>query len=500
MTLVEGRLHAGAFERRTRVLVIGTGAGGAVAAKELAERGHAVLALEAGSHFTADHVDQREETTFPRLYAEGGRRGTRDKSVLVLQGRGVGGSTLHNTGLCFRTPGGILEAWKKTHGLDLDLAPHLARVERHLGVTPVRPDEVNPLNEALARGARALGWRHVRANHNRVDCEGCGYCVLGCAYDKKQGMALTYVPRARAAGATFVSDARVERLLRRSGRWIARGTLRGPGGETRAPLEVTADAVVLAAGAIDTPQLLQRSGLGGAEVGRTLRLHPSLPVAGVFEEPIRGFRGVPQSVLVTEHATFLEHGHGGFVFIPSFGHPATTALLAPGVGLAHWEVLRAYDRLAVAAVMLHDETRGRVRPGWLGIERPRIDYWPSLPDQERLRDGVKKLARLWLAAGARAVVLPFARAPLARTEADIEAVDSYPFVPHEVAVSSVHPQGTCPLGSVLDEASCVKDVPDLVVADASVFPTSVGLPPQLTTAALATRAAFLLADRLERRP
>jgi choline dehydrogenase-like flavoprotein len=337
----------------------------------------------------------------------------------------------------------------------------------------------------------------VRANHNRIDCEGCGYCVLGCAYDRKQGMALTYIPRARAAGATFVSDARVEKLSCSAGRWVAKGSLRDGSGAPHAPLRIEADAVVLAAGAIDTPQLLQRSGIGGPEVGRTLRLHPSAPVGAIFPEVIRGFRGVPQSILVTEHARFLEHGHGGVIIIPAFGHPATTALLAPGIGLEHWEIVRAYDRLAVAGVMLHDETRGRVRPGWLGIERPRIDYWPDARDQRELKDGVKALARLWLAAGAEAVVLPFAGAPLARSEADLVAIDSYAFEPHLVALSSVHPQGTCPLGTVLDARGEVRGAERLVVADASAFPTSVGVPPQVSTAALASRAAHLLAERLE---
>jgi choline dehydrogenase-like flavoprotein len=497
-----GREHDGALDRKTRVLVIGTGAGGAVAAKELAEAGLQVLALEAGPHFTADDVDQREETTFPRLYAEGGRRGTRDKSLLVVQGRGVGGSTLHNTGLCFRTPPAILERWRKEHGVDLDLTPYLERVERHLGVRPIKADEVNPANEALARGARALGWRHLRANHNRVDCEGCGYCVLGCAYDKKQGMSLTYVPRARAAGATFVSDARVERLTHRSGRWVARGSLLGGDGKARASLSVEADAVVLAAGAIDTPALLRRSGIGGRAVGRSLHLHPSCPVAGVFREPVRAFRGVPQSVIVTEHARFLEDGHGGFIFIPAFGQPAATALFAPAIGREHWEVVRAFDRMAAAGVMLHDETRGRVRAGWLGCDRPRIDYWPDPEEQRALVRGVRDLARLWLAAGAEAVVLPFARASLARSERDLEELERYPFSPHEVALSSVHPQGSCPLGTgahaVADPSGEVKGAPGLFLADASVFPTSIGMPPQITTAAIATRTAQVLAERLGR--
>ncbi len=220
-------------------------------------------------------------------------------------------------------------------------------------------------------------------------------------------------------------------------------------------------------------------------------------MAGIFPEPIRGFRGVPQSIVVTEHASFLESGHGGFIIIPAFGHPATTALLAPGVGLEHWDVVGAYERLAVAGVVLHDETRGRVRPGWLGIERPRIDYWPDEQDQRTLRDGVRALARLWLAAGALAVVLPFAGAPLARSEADLLAVDRYPFLPHLVSLSSVHPQGTCPLGTVLDERGEVRGAESLVVADASAFPSSVGVPPQLSVAALATRAALLLAERMK---
>lgn len=490
--------------QRARVVVIGTGAGGAVATKELAEAGLDVLALEAGSTFSAEDVDQREETTFPRLYAEGGMRGTRDKSLLVLQGRGVGGSTLHNTGLCFRAPPGVLDRWRREHGLALDgFDRDLETVERHLGVRPVREDEVNPANAMLAKGARALGWRHVRANHNRVDCEGCGYCVLGCAYDKKQGMSLTYVPRALAAGARILADARVERLSRRGGLWRARGHVVGPDRKPRAPLEVEAEAVVLAAGAIDTPALLLRSGIARGTAGASLRLHPSLPVAGIFPEKLRAFRGIPQSILVTEHASFLETGHGGWVAIPAFGQPAATALMAPSLGREHWEVVRRYEHMSVAAVLLHDETRGRVRPGWLGVDRPRIDYWPEPAEQRALVAGVRDLARVFLAAGAEAVVLPFAGAPLARNEGDLAGLERYPFAPHLVSISSVHPQGSCPMGegplSVADVRGQVREAPGLWLADASAFPTSLGLPPQITTAALAARTARFAAGSLRPR-
>src|SRR5262249_47895029 len=141
--------------------------------------GLGVLAIEAGPPFSAKDVDQREETTIPRLYAEGGMRGTRDHSLLIVQGRGVGGSTLHNTGLCIRAPAGIPEPWRREHGLSFARAPYLERVERHLGAKPVRDDEINEANASLRRGAEALGWRWIVANHNRTECEGCGYCVLG---------------------------------------------------------------------------------------------------------------------------------------------------------------------------------------------------------------------------------------------------------------------------------------------------------------------------------
>jgi choline dehydrogenase-like flavoprotein len=493
------------------VVVVGSGAGGAACAKELAEAGIDTVVLEAGPSFGAKDVDQREETTIPRLYSEGGLRGTFDRSILIVQGRGVGGSTLHNTGLCIRAPDGILDRWRKEFGLSLDLAARMERVERHLGARPVREEEITPPNQALRDGARALGWRWLVANHNRTDCEGCGYCVLGCAYNRKNGMSLTYVPRAVAAGARVIPCARVESIRSRSRGVLVRARLTDPlGAPLGTGLEVEAEAVVVAAGAIDTPAILQANGLGKQRlIGKSLRLHPSLPVAGIFPRAMRSFRGVPQSVLLVEKASFFEHGHGGSIVLPAFGHPATTALLAPGLGREHWEVMRSYDRMAGAGVVLHDETKGTVTRTWLrGTHRPVIRYWPDPSEQRALTKGALDLARVWFAGGAEAVILPFLGSKIVRSLAELEALspDQFRFEPHTVSLSSVHPQGTVPMGrdetrAPVDERGALRGTDDAVwLADTSLFPTSVGVPPQITTAALATHVASELAARLAKGP
>jgi choline dehydrogenase-like flavoprotein len=212
-------------------------------------------------------------------------------------------------------------------------------------------------------------------------------------------------------------------------------------------------------------------------------------------------------VLLTEKARFLEdggEGRGGYLVLPASAHPATTALFAPGLGLEHFLVMKAYDRLASAGVLLHDETKGTVRPSLVfGASRPRIRYWPSAEEARELSRGAFELARLWFAAGAETVILPFARAPLVRSPLQLEDLErrQFPFRPHEVTISSVHPQGSVPMGSD-EETSAVapngalRGADGVYVADASLFPTSLGVPPQITTAALATHVAYEVAKRV----
>lgn len=486
---------------RAEVCVIGTGAGGATALTRLVEHGVDAIAVEAGGHPTAEDFDQRELSMLPFLYHNAGLRATANKAIGILQGRGVGGSTLHNTGLVVPPPEGIADRWRYENGLDWGrdtLDAYVADAVRTLGTKPIPEDRINANNDVLRRGARALGWGFSIADHNRVECCGCGYCMLGCAYNRKNGAALTYIPRAVESGAGILADAPAERIERAGGGWrVACALLDGQGNSTGRRAEIVANTIVLAAGALNTPALLRRNGIGNGSVGRGLRLHPSAVVGAVFEEPIRAWRGLPQSVVLDEFASFYDDGRGGYLVIPTAAWPGLAAALTPGMGQSHRRRMRALPHLASAAVVLHDETAGAVTAKRSG--RPIARYWPDHADLKTLREGVGQLARLYIAAGAKRVILPYANAPAVDSERTLKralaAVDPRP---HLLALNSVHPQGSCPLDAkrgrgVVDPNGRVWGESDVYLCDTSIFPSSVGVPPQITTMALATGVADAIA-------
>jgi choline dehydrogenase-like flavoprotein len=487
------------------VCVIGSGGGGAVAAAELASAGRSVVVLEQGHHWTSRDFTQREDDMLPRLFEEAGMRQTVDGSVTLLQGRCVGGSTVHNLCYAFRTPPGILRLWREEHGLasltEAALEPSFARVERNLKVKAIQEHEVNALNAALRRGAERLGWSGFVTRHNREGCVRAGYCILGCSYDAKQSMLVTYVPRADAAGARIVADARAERIETAGGR-VRRvlGHAVDDAGEIAGSIEVTAKVVVLAAGAIASPDLLRRSGLGGPHVGRHLHLHPSVMAAGFWDEPLHAYRGIPQSYYIDEFIDLDADPHTGTILMPISGFPVLTAVSLPGFGRRHFENMRGFARMGGLLALLHDQSEGTVEPG-PELSRPRIHYALTEADRAQLTTGLRRCAEGLFAAGARRVVLPDVADPLVLEPGD-DLAASFRMSVREGAVplASTHPQSTCRMGrstadSVVNAFGECHEVPGLFVADMSVFPTSLGAPPQITTAALADRTAHHIVSR-----
>ena len=497
------------LETRADVCVIGSGGGGAVVAAELAEAGRDVVVLEQGHHWTSRDFTQREEEMLPRLFEEGGMRQTEDGAVTILQGRNVGGSTVHNLCYCFRTPEPILRLWREEHGLvgltPEALAPSFERVEHHLGVKPITEGELNALNRIVRRGTEALGYSGLVARHNREGCIGAGYCILGCSYDAKQSMLVTYVPRAEAAGARIFASARAERLEAEGGR-IRRvlGHAVDGAGRPGVPLRVEAPVVVLAAGAIASPDLLLRSGLANASglVGENLHLHPSVIAAGVFEEPVHAYRGIPQSYYVDEFIDLERDPRSGFVLMPIAGFPVLQASNLPGFGREHFHWMRRFAHQAGLLALLHDQSRGSVRPG-PSLGRPRIRYQLEDADAAALARGLARCAEVLLAAGAQEVVLPYSDGPeVLRPGADLAAVERRGVRAGSIPLASAHPQSTCAMGadparSVVGPFGESHDVRGLFVADMSVFPTSLGAPPQITTAALADRTAHHILERFD---
>jgi len=497
--------RGGDLTTRADVCVIGSGAGGAVAAAELAAAGRDVVVLEQGEHWTSRDFTQREDEMLPRLFEEAGMRQTVDGNITILQGRSVGGSTVHNLCYAFRTPPAILRMWREEHALpeltDASLVGSFERVEANLRVKPIREDEVNTLNRLLRAGAQRLGYSGFVTHHNREKCVKAGYCLLGCSYDAKQSMLVTYVPRASEAGARVYANARAERIeAPPSGARRVYGHVVDHAGRTRGSIEVEARVVVLAAGAVASPDLLLRSGLGGPEVGRHLHLHPSVMVAGYWPEPIHAYRGIPQSYYIDEFIDLEREPHTGYVLMPIAGFPVLAAVNVPGFGRDHFQQMRDFAKLGGLLVLLHDRSEGSVRSG-RSLGKPEIRYALDAADRALLAAGLRHCAEVLFAAGAQRVVVPFQPEPLVLARgAELGQIARHEVREGTLPIASTHPQSTCRMGgdpatSVVNAFGELHGVRGVFVADMSVFPTSLGAPPQITTAALADRTAHHILAR-----
>ena len=467
-----GRLDADAC-------VIGAGAGGAVVASELAEGGMSVVVLEEGHRHDPDDFTARMPEMLARLYRDGAQIVTIGMPPIMLPlGRGVGGTTLINSGTCFRTPAQVLERWRRELGVDVSeqsLRPCFERVERALSVSEVTPELAGANAEVARRGAARLGWSHGYLRRNARGCVGSGVCTLGCPTSAKQHTGITYLPRAEKAGARIVTGAQVQRLV------IERGCARGAQARMAdgAPVEVRAPIVVVAAGTIHTPLLLGRSGIGSqsGQLGRNLSLHPAAGIFARMEEIVDMSRGVPQSFYVDEFA------HEGIMFEGAAGPPAYAAIALPLKGRRHAEAMADYRRLALFGLMVSDSSRGSVRTL---AGRPLIRYDLLADDLMRFRKGLARMRELFEAAGAREVHLPLP-----------EGVKPEHARVRDLKLMAFHPLGTAradarPTHGVLDGEMAVHGVEGVYVADGSAVPSSLGVNPQLTIMALATRLAFHL--------
>lgn len=492
-TLQKNRLQQ---RDRADVCVIGSGAGGAVVAKELAEAGLSVIILEAGEDHDPNTFGTYEPEMLQRLFWDSGLRTTRDGAIVISQGRGVGGSTVHNLCYAVRPPEAILKKW----GVP-DLEANLQDVEAVLGVTQIQETDVNRLNAIVRRGAKAMGWNGTVQRHNRGSCPECGArCLFGCPVSEppqrglnrvgKQSMAVTYIPLALAAGAKLYSSCTAEKVDVEKGRVVGVSAVVPEG-----KLYVQSKIVVLAAGAINSPQLWLKSRLPNInqQVGKNLHLHPAAFVGGLFDETVDGHLGIPQSYYVDE---FLDVERG-YLLMPAFGSQMIAAASLPGFGEGHKALMGRYRHIAALLVLLHDRTAGRVSVNAKGA--PNIAYRLRRPDKKLLVEGMINGARLLFAAGATEILMPYTQHLPIKTEDDLEVIRRRGVVPNDLMLASSHPQGTLRMGGYAN-SSVVKfsgeshAVDGLFVADASLFPTSIGVPPTLTIAALAKHVAHQITE------
>ena len=484
------------FYEAADVVVVGSGAGGAVAAKELAEAGLKVIVLEEGEHF-----DRRDFTGPPperlrRFYRGNGLTFTIGVPTISLPiGRGVGGSTLINSGTCFRTPDFVLDSW----GIDADeLGPLFDAIEETLNIGPVSADIMGANGEVMDKGRRELGYSGGPIRRNARGCHGSGVCAFGCPLDAKLGMHVTYLPLAVKAGARVISGCRVDSVIIENGRAVGvRGSTLDP--ETGAlqrdgRFEVSAAHVILAAGAIYTPALLQRQRIANSsrQVGRNLRIHPGCGVLGVFDHDLHAWKGVMQSYYVDER---LREG----ILVEATYPPPGVGYSAGGVGGKGRDLkdfLGRYPQTAAAGLIISDTGTGRVRATPGGGLLITYDLHPD--DVRKTLEGIRLTSEVYLAAGAREVHTLLPGLPAVRTREDLSRITEGRWGGADLKLSAYHPMGTCRMGkdarsSVVDEYGRAHDVPGLVIADASVLPGSTYVNPQITIMALAARSARHLA-------
>lgn len=490
------------------VVVVGSGAGGAVAAAILAEAGRDVLLLEEGRAWPLAERTGIERDLVPRLYADAGARATDDQSIQILQGRALGGSTFVNWMLMLRTPDEVLHDWSTRHGMEgvdaASMAPLFAEIEREVATAPVAEASHSRNNRILMKGAMRLGLDTAAATINARGCERSGLCGVGCPWAAKQSVDETWLPRALRAGARIAIGARVRRIERSgpdAGRLGARKRLlvevTGANGRPSGQAMVETPLVILAAGAVGTPSLLQRSGLGGGGVGRFLRLHPTSAVVALHDEPVHAATGIPMSAVCRpEPAT---DAYGYWLECPPM-HPGLAAVALPGFGERHRRVMLDYARLATTIVLVRDgadaaTSQGAVRTDARG--RPRIRYRLGEAELATMRRGITTAARLQLAAGAREVTTLHAHGNPIRTEADLGRIAAWPDGPNELCVFSAHVMGSARIGTHPGTSACRPDgqrhgARGIHVMDGSLLPTAPGVNPQETIMAL----ALLLARRL----
>jgi choline dehydrogenase-like flavoprotein len=488
--LVSGQQIHGERTIEVDACVIGSGAGGAPVAKELAEGGMRVAILEEGDWWDTDRFVARPREMMPVLYRDAGQIVTLGRPPIVLPlGRAVGGTTLVNSGTCFRTPAPVLALWRREFGLEAltetELDPYFRRVERELNVSQVPPELAGQNAAVVRRGAQALGLSGDFIYRNVRGCVGSGVCAYGCPTGAKQHVGITYIPRAWAAGAVTYTGTRAERLELR-GAEVREVQARTSGGGR---LHVRCQHAVVACGAIHTPLFLRRQRLGGAsgQLGRNLSIHPATAVRAAFEERIDMWDGVPQSYYVDAFAD------EGIMLEGIAGPPDHIAMSTRLSGADHREAMLRAPYMSQFGVMVSDTSRGRVREV---LRRPQIRYDLQAEDVARFKRGIEALTDIYWAAGAGEVMVPIQGVPTLR-DGDSRPLREANLRAQDLSLMGFHPLGTARAGSdprrsVVDGDLAVHGIRGLHVSDASAVPSSLGVNPQITIMALATRLAFHL--------
>jgi len=470
-------------------VVIGSGAGGGVAAALLARAGLRTIVLEAGEAAEPISATQREAEAFAALFLESGLAATDDLGVSILAGACVGGGTTVNWCTSLRLTPVVRAQWDAAvgtaiTGTDLDAA--YAAVEARLEVTTAVTHNRN--NSAIVAGCAALGWPSTAIPRNADACgEGCGYCAFGCVYGRKRSTAATYLRDAVDAGANVYAGTPADRVRIVDGRVT---------GVDAGAMRINAPLVIVAAGALRTPGVLTRSGIRSPHLGKHLHLHPTTALVAEYAEPVDAWHGAMQTALCSRFSD-LENGYGGTIEVAP-GHPGLMALALPWRDRsAHAAAMDGARNNALLIALTRDRGEGSVTLD----DRADVRYTVAADDGRRMIETLDGAIELAFASGARRVTTLHAK-PLELAAADATpsgratfraAIAARGVAPNRLAVFSAHQMGTARMhrdaaGGVVDPYGRVHGIEGLLVTDASAFPLASGVNPMLTIMALAHRS------------
>ena len=502
--------------RNVDVCVIGSGAAGAVIAQKMAAAGKSVVLLERGGYYDGESMNQREDDMIALLWKNSGANFTSNLKMAVAQGSCLGGSTVINDAVCFRIPDIVVDQWN-ADGVSISKEEWTKandEVSARIHVSKVTEEELNENAKRLRKACETVKINEKSITEHRPNerncgpswtdptlesCVKCGFCHLGCHYDTKQSMLVTYIHDAinQTDDFTAYCNCRVEKIVYDG--TVAKaveGSFVDVTGNEKYRIRINANTIVVSAGSIASSNILQRSEIPNENIGNGLAFHPAALVMGHFNDEIYGNRGIPMSYTCHEYGVTNGVQRGGFliesIFLPIF----QMAVAIPSFATEHLLMMREYNKLSLAGVMIRDEPVGKVSKTF--GDNPKVDYKISDNTLKDMARGMSILAKLWFGIGADYVISPHVDIPKIQSENDILKLEKAVLErPDGLRLGSAHPQGGNRMGvdstnSVVDSNCKVHGFDNLYVCDASVFPTALGVNPQLTVMALGA----IVADKI----
>lgn len=491
------------FTMDADVCIVGSGAGGAVIAARLSQRGKRVVVLEAGGHYNSADFHQLELWGYRHLWYKGGATPTANATVALLAGGSLGGGTEINWMNCVRTPALVRQDWAQNYGLEgvdqEEFDRYLDEIERRIQ-SSTQTSFYNSQNLRMKEGCEKLGYLH-KQTHINWDPEifnplMAGYTGFGDQSGGKQTARRTFLVDAYHNGARILVHCRADRILVKNGHATGVEATHSDQGRTTR-VTVNAPQVVVACGALESPALLLRSGIGGSSVGKYLRVQPGGAVYGVYKEKQKGWWGSPMTTNC-EHFVNTGQGFGFYMEIPAFGPGFVASVIPWGSGREHKELMTKVPFISTFIWFLRDRGYGQVTADAQGNSVPVYSLDDEI-DQKNFRHATAEAIRIHEAAGAREIIVSLAHGHISWTRGEnleefIQGVIRLPILNGAQPMISAHQLCTCRMGkdratSVANTDGELYDVKGVWVGDASACPTALGANPMVTIMALAARTA-----------